>query len=105
MDALESGPQHCMDAGWKLTRDNGTQRCLGRLAGFIAGALKKIRARIRLSPIWTSTGGSQRHCTIEPGKRSGQPCIRGLPINVWDVLSWVAQDIRAGIFDDYPELE
>jgi uncharacterized protein (DUF433 family) len=28
--------------------------------------------------------------TIEPGKRSGQPCIRGLRITVWDVLNWLA---------------
>jgi uncharacterized protein (DUF433 family) len=26
------------------------------------------------------------HITIEPGKRSGQPCIRGLRITVGDVL-------------------
>src|SRR5208282_2715950 len=29
--------------------------------------------------------------TIEPGKRSGQPCVRGLRITVWDVLSWLAR--------------
>ena len=28
--------------------------------------------------------------TIEPGKRSGKPCIRGLRITVYDVLSYVA---------------
>lgn len=28
--------------------------------------------------------------TIEPGKRSGQPCIRGLRMTVWDVLGWLA---------------
>jgi uncharacterized protein (DUF433 family) len=28
--------------------------------------------------------------TIEPGKRSGQPCIRGLRITVWDGLNWLA---------------
>ncbi len=27
---------------------------------------------------------------IESGKRSGQPCIRGLRITVWDVLGWLA---------------
>jgi len=44
--------------------------------------------------------------TIEPGKRSGQPCILGLRITVADVLGW----LRAGISQklilaDYPELE
>ena len=28
--------------------------------------------------------------TIEPGKRSGKPCIRGLRITVYDVLEYLA---------------
>ena len=28
--------------------------------------------------------------TIEPGKRGGQPCIRGMRITVYDVLSYLA---------------
>jgi uncharacterized protein (DUF433 family) len=44
--------------------------------------------------------------TIEPGKRSGQPCIRGLRITVWDVLGWLAAGMsEEQIIDDYPELE
>ena len=44
--------------------------------------------------------------TIEPGKRSGQPCIRGLRITVWDVLNWLAAGMtEQQILDDYPELE
>jgi uncharacterized protein (DUF433 family) len=44
--------------------------------------------------------------TIEPGKRSGQPCIRGLRITVWDVLGWLAAGISEDqIISDYPELE
>jgi uncharacterized protein (DUF433 family) len=44
--------------------------------------------------------------TIEPGKRSGQPCIRGLRITVWDVLSWLAAGMsEEQIIADYPELE
>ena len=27
--------------------------------------------------------------TIEPDKRGGKPCIRGLRITVWDVLGWL----------------
>ncbi|MBC8163668.1 MAG: DUF433 domain-containing protein [Roseiflexaceae bacterium] len=34
--------------------------------------------------------------TLEPGKRSGKPCIRGLRITVYDVLSYLA----AGMNDD-----
>lgn len=44
--------------------------------------------------------------TIEPGKRSGQPCIRGLRITVWDVLGWLASGMSENqILSDYPELE
>jgi uncharacterized protein (DUF433 family) len=44
--------------------------------------------------------------TIEHGKRSGQPCIRGLRITVWDVLNWLAAGMtEQQILDDYPELE
>jgi uncharacterized protein (DUF433 family) len=44
--------------------------------------------------------------TIEPGKRSGQPCIRGLRITVWDILSWLAAGMsEREILEDYPELE
>jgi len=44
--------------------------------------------------------------TIEPGKRSGQPCIRGLRITVSDVLGWLAAGMsEQQILDDYPELE
>ena len=43
---------------------------------------------------------------MEPGKRSGQPCVRGLRITVWDVLSWLAAGMtEQQILDDYPELE
>ena len=44
--------------------------------------------------------------TIEPGKRSGQPCIRSLRITVWDVLGWLAAGkTEDQIIEDYPELE
>jgi uncharacterized protein (DUF433 family) len=44
--------------------------------------------------------------TVEPGKRSGQPCIRGLRITVWDVLGWLASGLtEEQILSDYPELE
>jgi uncharacterized protein (DUF433 family) len=44
--------------------------------------------------------------TIDPGKRSGQPCIRGLRITVWDVLAWLAAGRSEDeILDDYPELQ
>ena len=43
--------------------------------------------------------------TIEPGKRSGQPCIRGMRITVSDVLSYLASGMsEAEVIGDFPEL-
>jgi uncharacterized protein (DUF433 family) len=43
--------------------------------------------------------------TIDPGKRGGRPCIRGMRITVGDVLSWLAAGMsKAEIQADYPEL-
>ncbi|MGO9776253.1 MAG: DUF433 domain-containing protein [Terracidiphilus sp.] len=48
----------------------------------------------------------ENRITIEPGKRSGQPCIRGLRITVWEVLGWLATGVHEEqILADYPELE
>lgn len=43
--------------------------------------------------------------TIEPGKRSGQPCIRGTRMTVRDVLEYLASGMtEAEILDDFPDL-
>ena len=43
--------------------------------------------------------------TMEPGKRGGRPCIRGMRITVGDILGWKAAGMsEAEIIDDFPEL-
>ena len=43
--------------------------------------------------------------TIEPGKRSGKPCIRGMRITVQDVLEYLAGGMSPDeIIADFPEL-
>ena len=43
--------------------------------------------------------------TLEPGKRGGKPCVRGLRITVYDVLGWLAAGMtEQEILADYPEL-
>ena len=43
--------------------------------------------------------------TIEPGKRGGQPCIRGMRITVYDVLSYLAAGMtEADLLHDLPYL-
>lgn len=47
----------------------------------------------------------QSRITIEPGKRGGRPCVRGMRITVYDVLDWLAQGMtEVEIIEDYPEL-
>jgi uncharacterized protein (DUF433 family) len=43
--------------------------------------------------------------TIEPDKRSGQPCIRGLRMTVRDVLDYLAGGMSVDeILADFPDL-
>ena len=43
--------------------------------------------------------------TVEPGKRSGKPCVRGMRITVSDVLDYLASGItEAEILADFPDL-
>ena len=44
--------------------------------------------------------------TLEPGKRGSRPCIRGLRITVYDVLSMLSRRMSVQeIIDDFPELD
>lgn len=44
--------------------------------------------------------------TIEPGKRSGKPCIRGLRITVSDILEYLAAGMTEDeILAEFPDLE
>ena len=43
--------------------------------------------------------------TIEPGKRGGKPCVRGLRITVYDVLEYLASGMtEAQVRADFPDL-
>jgi uncharacterized protein (DUF433 family) len=43
--------------------------------------------------------------TIEPGKRNGKPCIRGLRITVYDVLEYLASGMtHADVLREFPYL-
>jgi uncharacterized protein (DUF433 family) len=44
--------------------------------------------------------------TLEPGKRGGKPCVRGLRITVADVLGYLASGMSfEEILEDFPYLE
>lgn len=45
------------------------------------------------------------YITIEPGKRGGKPCIRGLRITVYDIINWLAAGMSyKEILSDFPDL-
>lgn len=43
--------------------------------------------------------------TIDPGKRGGKPCIRGLRVTVYDVLEYLASGMtQEEVLRDFPYL-
>ena len=43
--------------------------------------------------------------TIEPGKRGGKPCIRGMRITVYDILEYLASGMtQKEILEEFPYL-
>jgi uncharacterized protein (DUF433 family) len=44
--------------------------------------------------------------TIDPGKRGGKPCVRGLRITVYDILEYLASGMTEDeILEQFPDLE
>ena len=47
----------------------------------------------------------RKYITINPDKRGGKPCIRGMRITVYDVLEYMAGGMSIDeILQDFPEL-
>jgi uncharacterized protein (DUF433 family) len=45
------------------------------------------------------------YITIDPNKRGGKPCVRGLRITVYEVLEYMASDMSdEQILADFPDL-
>ncbi|MEM6868093.1 MAG: DUF433 domain-containing protein [Cyanobacteria bacterium P01_C01_bin.121] len=45
------------------------------------------------------------YITVEPNKRGGKPCVRGLRITVYEVLEYLASEMsEAEILSDFPDL-
>ncbi|MDP3707192.1 MAG: DUF433 domain-containing protein [Polaromonas sp.] len=84
--------------GWTppLSLDEGLRRvCVKLLAGFDAKSITDMMI-----------GANMNRITLEPGKRGGRPCIRGLRITVYDVLSMLSTNMtQQEILEDFPELE
>lgn len=47
----------------------------------------------------------RKYITIDPDKRGGKPCVRGLRITVYEVLEYLASDMsEEQILADFPDL-
>lgn len=57
-------------------------------------------------PLSSAAMKHEDRITIEPDKRGGKPCVRGLRIAVVDVLDYLASGMSEDeILADFPELE
>lgn len=112
--AVPSGEWFLPDGGLKnsLRPDALRQEqlsCSPRAA--LAGSVASVnRASTRFDlPSGLRVFGNMDHLkriTLEPGKRAGKPCIRGLRITVYDVLEYLASGMtEEEILADFPDLE
>lgn len=47
----------------------------------------------------------KKHITLDPDKRAGKPCIRGLRITVYEILDYLAAGMtEQQILRDFPDL-
>ena len=78
-------------------------------AGGVLWGISPLRAYDTIIGAKRKTGGTDIDyrgiITVEPGKRSGQPCIRGMRITVYDVLGYLAAGMTyEEVLEDFPEL-
>lgn len=79
--------------------------CSGRRAGTRPRAAGHIRLTRQAGRPYSCGMDWRSRITIEPGKRGGKPCIRGLRITVTDVLEYLASGMsEEEILRDFPDL-
>ncbi|HEX2092833.1 MAG TPA: DUF433 domain-containing protein [Longimicrobiaceae bacterium] len=91
-------------AGGRVVRElQAAYEAAGESGALPGGAVEREGPQ----PSGEGTGmGYQERITIEPGKRGGKPCVRGLRITVYDVLEYLASGMSEDeILADFPDLE
>ena len=67
--------------------------------------LQPTRLAEAISRLYAPRMNYEHLITVEPGKRSGKPCIRGMRITVYDVLEYLASGMTEDeILTDFSEL-
>ena len=71
----------------------------------LAFAAARERRGVTAPPDMPAVNDYSHIITIEPDKRSGQPCIRGIRMTVYDILEYLAGGMAyEEILDDFPDL-
>ena len=71
----------------------------------LAFAAARERRGVTAPPDMPAVNDYSHIITIEPAKRFGRPCIRGMRITVYDILEWLAGGMAyEEILDDFPDL-
>ena len=71
----------------------------------LAFAAARERRGVTAPPGMAAVNDHSQIITIEPDKRSGQPCIRGIRMTVYDILEYLAGGMAyEEILDDFPDL-
>ena len=104
--AAGTAPECCNNRRWKRIE-------FELFAHFHLGALQTQSHRLRL-PLGLVDKDAQSYyepmnyqdiITIEPGKRGGKPCIRGMRITVYDVLEYLASGMsQQEVLQEFPYL-
>jgi uncharacterized protein (DUF433 family) len=74
---------------------------------FVSGFLHLLNGLLAFDFVVADNGddGLPDYTTIEPNKRGGKPCVRGLRITVYEVLEYLVSDMTEDeILDDFPDL-
>ncbi len=95
--ALGKSEEELLDELPGLTRDD--------ISACLAFAAARERRGLTSPPDMPSVNDYSHIITIEPDKRFGQPCIRGMRITVYDILEWLAGGMAyEEILDEFPDL-
>jgi len=71
----------------------------------LAFAAARERRGVTAPPDMPAVNDYSHIITIEPAKRFGRPCIRGMRISVYDILEWLAGGMAyEEILDEFPDL-
>src|SRR5207302_7842789 len=85
------------------------RRTTGRIAGgdrdrtAISQGAAEFENSIRTEPR-RSAMDYRQYITIDPKKRGGKPCVRGLRITVYEVLDYLSCMSHAEFLADFPDL-